>query len=84
MARVGESRARRHRFKVNGERFYRNLRGNIFTQRVVGVWNVLPEEVIEAGTNATFKKQLDKFIDNEQDRANVEGFALNADKWDQC
>ena len=42
LPRVGESRTSGHGFKVKGKRFNRNLRGNIFTQRVVGVWNKLP------------------------------------------
>lgn len=56
--RVGESRTREHRFKVRGgDRLNRNLRGNLFIERVVGVWKELPEE---AGTIATFKKYLDR------------------------
>eukprot|EP00061_Rhincodon_typus_P014461 g41490.t1 len=48
--RVGESETRGHSFKVKGERFERDLRGNFFMHRVVHVWNELPEEVVEAGT----------------------------------
>eukprot|EP00061_Rhincodon_typus_P008438 g31039.t1 len=32
------------------------------TQRVVNPWNVLPEEVVEAGTIAAFTKHLDKYM----------------------
>eukprot|EP00061_Rhincodon_typus_P018595 g47822.t1 len=39
---VGESKTRRHWFKVIGERFQRDLRGNFL--RVACVWNKLPEE----------------------------------------
>lgn len=48
---------------VKGEGFHRNQRGSSFTQRVVGARNKLPEEVAEAGTTATFKKQLDRYMD---------------------
>jgi len=56
--RVGELKTEGHRLKVRGEWFKRNLRGNFFTQRVVRVWNEVPEKVVEAGTIATFKKHL--------------------------
>lgn len=36
-----------HRLKVRGQRFKRDLRGNLFTQGVAHIWNELPEETIE-------------------------------------
>lgn len=46
------------------ERVKRNLRGNLFTQRLVCIWNELPEEVVEPGTITKFKKNnLDKYMD---------------------
>ena len=59
---VGESKARGHRFKVRGERYKSVQRGNCFTQRVVSVWNKLPEVVAEAGTILSFKKHLDSYM----------------------
>ena len=53
---VGESKTRGHRFKVRGESYKSVQRGNLFTQRVVSVWNKLPEAVVEAGTILSFKK----------------------------
>ena len=49
---VGESKIRE--FKVRGERYRSVQRGNYFTQRVVSVWNKLPEVVVEAGTILSF------------------------------
>eukprot|EP00061_Rhincodon_typus_P007432 g29121.t1 len=46
--RVAVSKTRRRRFKVRGERFKRDLRGNLFAQRVVRLRKELPEEVVEA------------------------------------
>lgn len=41
-----EPRSRGHGFKLRGERFNRILKGIIFTQRVLGIWNKLLEKVI--------------------------------------
>ena len=37
---------------------------NFFTNRVVNLWNSLPEDVISASTVALFKKSLDDLWDN--------------------
>jgi len=51
---------RGHKIK---ERFSRDVLGKIFfAQRVVGAWNVLPREVVEADTLATFKIYLDRHM----------------------
>ena len=49
------------RFKVRGARFKGDVRGRYFTQRVVGAWNSLLREVVEADTVVTFKRRLDKY-----------------------
>eukprot|EP00061_Rhincodon_typus_P017365 g46034.t1 len=46
--RVVKFKTRGYNFKVRGERFKRNLGGNLFIQRAVYIWNELPEEVVEA------------------------------------
>ena len=61
--RVEESIKRGHRFKVRGARFKGDVRGKFFfffTQRVVGAWNSLLGEVVEAETTVTFQGHLDK------------------------
>lgn len=45
---------------MRGSRLNRNIRGNRFTQRVVGIRNKLPEEVIELGTITTFNRHFDR------------------------
>lgn len=50
-----ESKTRGRRFTTKGKRFKRDLHVKVFsTQRVVGIWNELPEVVVEAGTKTTF------------------------------
>ena len=71
---VGESKTRGRRFKMRGERYKRIQRCNFFTQRVVSVWNELPETVVEAGTILSFKK----YLDSDMSRMVIEGYGPNA------
>ena len=75
---VGESKTRAHRFKVRGERYKRVQRDNFFTQWVLSVWNELPEVVVEADTNLSFKKHLDSYMG----KMAIEGYEPNAGNWD--
>jgi len=45
---------------------------SFFTQRVVGAWNSLLGEVVEADTIVTFKGSLDKYLN----RMGIEGYGL--------
>ena len=63
---------------MKGEKFKGNIRGDFFTQRVVGVWNELPDKVVNAGSLLTFKKNLDGFMDER----GVEGYGPCAGQWD--
>ena len=47
---------------MRGERYKSVQRGNFFTQRVVSVWNELPEVTVEAVTTLSFKKHLDSYM----------------------
>lgn len=42
------------------KRNMRDVRRNVFSQRIVPVWNSLPEEVVTADTTEKFKEKLDK------------------------
>ncbi|XP_051877099.1 eukaryotic translation initiation factor 2-alpha kinase 1 isoform X2 [Pristis pectinata] len=56
-------------------RFTGDLRGILFTQRVIGVLNLPPEEVVKTNTFTTFKKNLDKYF-NCQESDLLEGYDL--------
>ena len=56
---VGESRTRGHSLRIRGKPFRTEVRRNLFTQRVVNVWNSLPQKVAEAKILSDFKKKLD-------------------------
>ena len=49
---------------MRGARFKGDVQGRFFTQRVVGAWNLLPGEVVEADTIMTFKMCLDKYMNS--------------------
>jgi len=61
--RVEQTIARGHKFKVKGGRYRGDVRGKFFTQRVVGVWNALPVEVVESESLGTFKRLFDRYMD---------------------
>ena len=63
--RVEMSITRGHRFKVRVGKFNEDVQGRFFTQRMGSAWNALPEGVVEAGTLATFKRQLDGHMNRE-------------------
>ena len=41
-----------------------NIRGNYFSNRVVNLWNGLPEKVVSAPSVDAFKARLDKHWEN--------------------
>ena len=47
---AGESRTRGHSLKIRGKPFRTEVRRNISTQRVLNVWNSLPQNVVQAKT----------------------------------
>ena len=48
--------------RIKGKPFRTEMRRNLFTQRVVNVWNSLPQNVVEAKTLSDFKKKLDRAL----------------------
>ena len=56
---VGKSRTRGHSLRIQGRPFRAEVRRHFFTQRVVSLWNSLPQEVADAKTLNAFKRQLD-------------------------
>lgn len=47
---------------MRGE-FKKEQRGNVFTLRMVHIWNELLEEAMEAATIMTFKRHMDRYMD---------------------
>ncbi len=55
------STTRGHSKKMYHRRYTTAVRRNFFTNRVVPIWNSLPEDVVCAPDRNTFKSRLDKF-----------------------
>ena len=51
---------RRHRFCLQAKRVCSNFQQNSFKNRVVSIWNKLPDKIVEAKTLPIFKQELKK------------------------
>ena len=49
-----------HQFKIYKNRYRLNVRGNYFSNRVIDLWNELPENTVMAPTLNNFKSRLNK------------------------
>ena len=58
--RIQGSSTRGHSKKLFKPRYNISLRGAFFSQRVITMWNELPEEAVEAATINQFKNALDR------------------------
>ena len=61
------NRTRGHSKKLEKQRYRLDVRSSFFSNRVVNLWNDLPESVVNAKTVNSFKNQLDshwKFKEN--------------------
>ncbi len=61
---VSDQRTRGHQYKLFKNRWNSAVRGHYFTNRVVNLWNDLPEQVTSAESVNSFKNGLDKFWSN--------------------
>jgi len=53
------------------------MRGNFFSQRVVGLWNSLPQRALEARSLSVFKTEIDKFLI----ARGIKGYRERAGEW---
>ncbi len=61
---VSDQRTRGHQYKLFKNRWETALRGHFFANRVVNLWNELPEAVTTAESVDSFKQGLDQFWAN--------------------
>ena len=69
-ARHLDKELRGHSYKLLKPRARRSARANAFTVRIMGMWNSLPEEVVQAPTLNAFKARLDRAWMNRNKRYN--------------
>ena len=65
------SRTRGHRLKIVKNRSRLDIRKNFFSQRVVNMWNELPEIVVESESVNSFKNKYDKYVGDRRCRLGV-------------
>ena len=61
---VGKTRTRGHNLRLKGRSFKTEMRRNFFSQRVVNLWNSLPQKAVEARSLSVFKTEIDRFLIN--------------------
>ena len=74
---VGKTRTRRHNLRLKGRSFKTEMRRNFFSQRVVNLWNSLPQKAVEARSLSAFKRELDRFLIGK----GIKGYGEKAGKW---
>ena len=62
---VTSSITRGNRYKIGHSHFRYDLRKYYLVNRIIGLWNSLPDHVVEAETVNCFKKRLDRFLTNQ-------------------
>ena len=62
--RVTSSYTRGHDLKIAKKRSSLDVRKNFFTNRVVDLWNSLPNNIISAKNVKTFENRLDRYWEN--------------------
>ena len=58
-----QDRTRNNGFKIEKSRFKKDIGKNWFSNRVVDEWNGLSSQVVSAKTIESFKRRLDKHMD---------------------
>jgi hypothetical protein len=61
-----ERRTRDHSMRLNNYRTKYDLRKYFWTNRIVNIWNSLPEEIVGSTSVNLFKNRLDKFWTNQE------------------
>jgi len=74
---VGETRTHGHNLRVKGRSFKTEMRMYFFSQRVVNLWNSLPQRAVEARSLSVFKTEIDRFLINK----GIKGYGEKAGEW---
>ena len=77
--RVGKTRSRGHKLRLKGRSFKIEMRRNFSSQRMVNVWNSLPQKTVEARSFTVFNTKIDRFLINK----GIRGYAENTGEWNE-
>ena len=67
-----DSNTRAHKYKLTKPRFNSKQFQYFFSNRVVNIWNGLPQEVVTAQSTNMFKNKIDKLLKNHMYSTNLE------------
>ena len=67
---VGLNDTRNHRFALQQSHIHYDIRKFSFSNRIIPLWNSLPDNIVSSPTLNTFKARLDKFWENQDVRYN--------------
>ena len=56
---------RNHRIALQQSHVHYDMRKFNFSNRIIRIWNILPDYVVASPTTNTFKARLDKFWENQ-------------------
>lgn len=71
-----QTRLKQHGFKVKWEKFKGDLKGKLFTLRMVVIWNKTPEY-----RKGKYNDNVPSNLDNYLDRKGIKGRWPNVSKW---
>ena len=74
---VGKTRTRGHNLRPKGRPFKTEIRRNFSSQRVVNLWNSLPQKAVEARSLNVFKTEIDRFLINK----GIRDYGEKAGEW---
>ena len=74
---IGKTRTRGHNLRLKGRSFKTEIRRNFFSQRVVNLWNSLPQKAVEARSLTVFQTEIDRFLINKE----IWGCGKKAGEW---
>ncbi len=60
------TKTRGNQFKMQARHTHYRLRGHFFSNRIIEVWNSLPNDVVSADSINIFKNRLDRFWFNQE------------------
>jgi len=75
---VGKSRTRGHNLRLKGRSFKTEMRWNFFSQRLVNLWNPLPQSAVEAKSLSVCKTEIDRFLINK----GIRDYGEKVGKWE--